>query len=193
MARSTLSNSVMVARWAMPCSSRGSRAVRQLPVRTDEVAGVTVGITLEIILMLRLGFPELASGRDLCHHLAGPQPRRLDVGDRVVGNPLLLIAGIKNRRTIARAPIIALTVERGGIVDLEEELQHGPEARLCGIEDDLDRLGMAFVIAVSCILHRTASVANACRNHTGLLADQVLHAPETASGQNCAFRRHLML
>src|SRR4051812_50142864 len=40
-------------------------ALRQPPVRADEVAGVAIGIAVGIVLMLRLRFPEVADGRDL--------------------------------------------------------------------------------------------------------------------------------
>ena len=67
-------------------------------------------------------------------------------------------------------------------MDLEEELQHGPKAGLGGIEGDLDRFGMTFMIAVGGILHSAAGVADAGRDHARLPADQILHAPEAASG-----------
>src|ERR1700678_2315611 len=43
-----------------------------LPFWPDEMAGVAVGKLLQIILMLRLGFPEGAGGRHFSHHFAGP-------------------------------------------------------------------------------------------------------------------------
>ena len=46
---------------------------RQSPVGPDEVAGVAVRISFEVILMLGFGLPELAGLRDLRHYLAGPQ------------------------------------------------------------------------------------------------------------------------
>src|SRR6266481_5650283 len=45
--------------------------VRQLPVRPNEVTGVAVRITLQIILMLGLGLPERSDGRNLGDDLAG--------------------------------------------------------------------------------------------------------------------------
>jgi len=48
-------------------------AFRQLPVRPDEVAGVAVGNAFQVILMLRLCFPEWPRRFDFGHHTAGPQ------------------------------------------------------------------------------------------------------------------------
>src|SRR5207249_2818566 len=97
---------------ALTC--RSSPAPRQLPVWPDEVAGVAIGIALEIILMLGLGLPEFADGRDFGDHLAGPQMRCLDIGDNVFGDPLLLVSGVEDRRAIARSHVVALAIEGGG-------------------------------------------------------------------------------
>ena len=60
----------------------------------------------------------------------------------------------------------------------------------CSGRNDLDRLGMRSVISVGRVLHVAAGIADAGGDDAGLLADQVLHAPETASGEDCAFCRH---
>src|SRR3954451_25386105 len=100
--------------------------------------------------------------------------RRFDVGDRVYGDPFLLVRGVENRRAVARAPVVALTIARGGVVDLKEEFQQRPIVYRRGVESDLDRLGMAFMVAISRILHLTAGVADTGRDHARLLADEVL-------------------
>ena len=82
--------------------------------------------------MLGLGLPERARRRDLGHHLARPQSGRVDIGDRIFRDPLLLVAGVEDRRTIARAAVVALAVQRRRIVDLEEEFQQLPIADPCG-------------------------------------------------------------
>src|SRR4051794_23871003 len=58
-----------------PAAASGRRrlfAMRQLPVRPRVVAVVTVGVALEVILMLGLGLPERGRRADLGHHLARP-------------------------------------------------------------------------------------------------------------------------
>src|SRR6266436_6711511 len=48
------------------------RAARELPTRPDEVAGVPVGVLLEVVLVLRLCLPERPGRGDLGDHLARP-------------------------------------------------------------------------------------------------------------------------
>jgi hypothetical protein len=83
--------------------------------------------------------------------------------------------------------IVALPVLRGRIVDLEEELQDLAVADDLGVEDDLDPLGMGAVVAVGRVGDVAAGIAHAGRDDAGLVADQLLHPPETAARQNGAF------
>jgi hypothetical protein len=101
----------------------GLRAVGKFPARADEVTGVAVRVALEIILVLRLDFPEGPGGRQLGNDLARPETRGLDIGDRVLGDPLLPVGGVENGRPVTQADIAALPVARGRIVDLKEKFQ----------------------------------------------------------------------
>jgi len=85
---------------------------RQLPPRTDKMAGIAVGDALKVILVFRLRFPERTCGRYLRHHTSRPQPRSVDVGDRVFGDALLLVAGREDRGTVAGPGVVALAVAR---------------------------------------------------------------------------------
>src|SRR3954454_2568149 len=78
-------------------------AVRQLPVRPGEVAGVPARIALEVVRVLGLGLPEPDGLTDLGHDLAGPQARGVDVGDRVLGHLALLVARWRRSRTDSRS------------------------------------------------------------------------------------------
>ena len=69
-------------------------------------------------------------------------------------------------------------------MDLEEERQDVAERRLRGVEDDLDRLGVAGVVAVGRVVVLAAGVADAGVEHAGLAADEVLHAPEAAARED---------
>jgi hypothetical protein len=50
----------------------------------------------------------------------------MDVGDGVFGNPLLLVTGIENRRSIAGPDVVALPIARTWVVNLEEEFEGLP-------------------------------------------------------------------
>src|SRR5205809_3839624 len=116
----------------------GLGPLRQDPIRADEVAGVAVGVALEVVLVLGLGLPEVAGRGDLRDDLAGPAAGCFDVRDRLLGDLPLLVVGVEDRRPIARPDVVALTVQRGRIMDLEEELEHVAVGGPFGIEDDLD-------------------------------------------------------
>jgi hypothetical protein len=95
-------------------------------------------------------------------------------------------AGVKDRRPVAGADVVALAVAGGGIVDLEEEFQQVAKTDDAGIEHDFDRLGMVAMVAVGRILDLPA--ATRVEITPGLQADQILHSPETAAGENGAVR-----
>src|SRR5450830_85631 len=152
------------------------------------MAGVAVRKALQIVLMLRLGLPERTCRGQFGDHFAWPQPRRVDVGDGVFGHGLLLCIRIKNCRTVTGAEVVALAVRGARVVDLEEEFQDLAVAEHGRIEADLDRLGMAAVVTVGCIIDIAAAVADAGGQHSRHLADQVLHAPEATAGQDGLFR-----
>src|SRR5437016_224911 len=164
--------------------SRCRGAVRELPVWAYEMARIAVGVPLEVVLVLRLRLPEGPGGRDLGDDLPRPQRGGLDVCDGVLGGPLLGIAGVEDGRPVAGADVVALAVLGRRIVDLKEELQKIPVADDIGVEDDLDGLGVAAVVAVGRIGDVPTGVADPGRDHSGPPADEVLHSPEAASGEN---------
>src|SRR5829696_7159745 len=164
-------------------AGRGA-AVGQHPPRTREVAGVAVRVALQVVLVLRLGLPERTRRSDLGDDLAGPQPGRLDVGDGVLGDPALLLIEVEDRRAVARAEVVPLAVQRRRVVDLEEELEQLPIGGHFGVEGDLDRLGVGPVVPVGGVGDLASGVAHPRREHPWTLSDQVLHPPETPSGQD---------
>jgi hypothetical protein len=159
-------------------------AVRQLPAGPREVAGVAVGEALEVVLVLRLGLPERDGLADLGHDLAGPDPRGLDVGDRVLRDLALLVARVEDLRPVTRADVVALAILGRRVVDLEEELEDVPVGDAVGIEDDLDGLGVAGVIPIRGVLVLAAGVADAGGEDAVFMAQQVLDAPEAASRED---------
>ena len=68
--------------------------LREHPVSAREMAGISARPLLQIILVLRLCFPEVTHGLDFGDDLAVPQSGRVDVGDRLLGDPFLLLIDI---------------------------------------------------------------------------------------------------
>jgi len=128
------------------------------------VAGVAVRAAFQVILVLGLRLPEIASGREFGHDLSRPQPWGLDVGDGVLGDAALFLARVENRRPVACASVVSLPVGRRRVVDLEEELQQVAEARLTRVERDLDRFRVRAVVAVRGVLDVAARVADPRRD-----------------------------
>jgi hypothetical protein len=154
--------------------------MRELPSLPNEMT-VAVRIALQIILMLRLGFPEGTGGREFRDDFPGPEAGGLDIRDRILGDALLLVVDIENGRPVARADVVALTVARGGIVNLEEKFQQRPVVGDVRIERDLDRFGMRAVMALGRVGDIAAALAHTRRDDTGHLPDQILHALKVAA------------
>src|SRR5204863_9965240 len=159
------------------------RPLRKNPVRADEMAGVAVGVLLEVVLMLGLGLPERARRGDFRHDLPGPAPPRLDLGNRLLGDAALFLVAVEDRRAVARPEVVALPVERRRIVDAEEELEHVAVRGALRVEDDLDRLRMAAMASVRRVRDVAAAVADSRRDHARLLPEQMLHPPEAPAGE----------
>src|SRR5215217_5424913 len=161
----------------------GGLAVWQLPARPREVAGVAVGVALEVVLVLGLGLPEGAGLADLGDDLARPQARGVDVGDRVLGDLALLVARVEDLGTVAGTDVVALAVLGRRIVDLEEELEDVSVGDALGLEDDLDRLGVTRMVSVGRVVVVPTRVSDRGRDDSIAMAQQLLCAPEAARGK----------
>ncbi len=135
-------------------------SARKLPVRPNEMASVTIRIVLQIVLMLRLGFPKSTRGRDFSHHFTGPNPRRVDIGDGVTCNSFLFVACVENGGTITGSPVVALAIQCGRVMNLKEEFQQRPVTELVRIEDDFNCLGMSAVMTVGRIGYVATRIAD---------------------------------
>src|ERR671912_98689 len=160
----------------------------QFPARAREVAGIAARVVLEIVLVLRLGDPEFAGGRDLRHDPAWPQAGGVDIVDCPECPGTLRLGDIEDLRAIRASDIVALTIQRGRIVDLEEELQKVAIAGTCRVELDLDGLGVRSMVAIRRVRHIPARVPDPCVDYAGQLANQVLHAPEAAARKDGTFK-----
>src|SRR5262245_37629569 len=77
-------------------------------------------------------------------------------------------------------------------MDLEEELQKLPIGELRRVEHHFDRFRVRTVVAVRGIRYVAAAVAHPRGGDARQFADQILHSPEAAAGEDRRFRvRHL--
>ena len=110
--------------------------------------------------MLGLGLPKRSGGCHLGDSLARPKAGSIDIGDGIFRDPLLLVAGIEDSRPVARSPVVALTVQRRGIMDLEKEFQQLSIADGLRIKGNLDGLRVIAVVAIRRVWHHAAGVAH---------------------------------
>lgn len=83
-------------------------AFRKHPVGSEEVTGIAVRSLLQIILMLRFGFPKRADWFNLGDYFALPKPGGIHIGDGVLGDVLLLFIDIIDARPVGQPTIVAL-------------------------------------------------------------------------------------
>ena len=156
------------------------------PVGTRKVTGVPLWSLFEIILMLRLGFPECSDGLYLRHDLGLPKAGRIHVGYGFIGDVLLIVVDVVDRRSIRAPNITTLTIGRRRVVDLKEILEYAPITRFCRIEDDLDSFCMITMVAIGGVRSVTTGITDAGRENPRKLSDQVLHAPKAPAGKYSA-------
>jgi hypothetical protein len=167
--------------------SRHGGSAGQFPARTDEVTGVAIGIALQVVLVLGFRLPEFTSGSDFRYNPARPKARSVDVGDRVLCEATLLIVGVEDRRAVAHAYIVTLTIAGRRVMYLEKEFQEISETGLVGIEYDLDRFGVRAVIPIGGVLDVATRIAHPGGHYARQPPDELLHAPKTAASQNRTF------
>jgi hypothetical protein len=138
--------------------------------------------------VLRLGLPEFTGGRDLRHNTAWSQAGGVDIVDRPQCLLTLRLEDIENLRAVRSPDIVALAMQRGRIVNPEEELQEVAIADALRVELDLDGLGVRPMVAIGRVRHIAARVSDTCVDYAGQLTDQVLHAPEATSGKHGTFK-----
>src|SRR5215207_497621 len=116
--------------WVMICSLVSALQARQIAFarlghlrRDDHLAVWLVGILLEVILVVRLGWVEPVQRFDLGDEPVPPGARAVDFGDHFPGHALLLGRLVEDRRAILRPDISALSIEGRRIVDREEHFE----------------------------------------------------------------------
>src|SRR5207237_5305040 len=86
----------------------------------EEVAGVSAGVLLQVLLMIVLRRPERAGGNDLGDDFPFPLPRARHLILHALGDLSLLLVVVEDRGAVLGADVVALAVERRRVVHAEE-------------------------------------------------------------------------
>ena len=115
---------------------------------------------------------------------AVPDFLSLDLSHDFTRNLLLFGGMIEDRRSVLRADVVSLAVERGGVVDREKYFEQFAEGRNGGIEGDLNHFGVTRRAATDLLVGRvglgTAHVARHDLQDTLHFKVDRLETPEAA-------------
>lgn len=112
--------------------------------------------------MVFLSSPPLSSRRNLGHDAALP-PLLVGLFRNLARNLLLLRVMEVDRRTVLRAGIGTLLVQRRGIVRLVEELEELCVRDLCGVKNDLRGFSICVAVSNSNRLWEVKTYGRSCR------------------------------
>ena len=137
----------------------------QLPVRTNEVAGIAVKDPLEIVLVFRFRFPEIA-GRRTSRNDAAPAKSRTHRHRLSFLRPYD-VARHSCRRSRNGSSCRGRCLGDSSVVGSwiwKKNSSRSRIGRLVGVEDDLDRLSVGAMISVGRIGHVATGIADSGRN-----------------------------
>src|SRR5688572_17865785 len=124
------------------------------------MAGVPAGMLAQVVLVVILGTVPGGCGLDTRGDWPLPTPRRADTRDDAFRDGPLLFGLREDRRAVLRPRIVALAVERRGIVQAEEPaLEQLLEAEHRRVEGHADRLGVAGFAVVRVVVGRVLEPA----------------------------------
>src|SRR5689334_10642887 len=135
--------------WLLLAISRFFQSIKKrLPRLRDfrcdhDLAVRLIRVPRVVRLVILLSRIEDRKGNELSDDWIVPRLVLLELGDRVLGRLLLLRRVIQNHRSILRSDVVALSIERGRIVDREEDTQKIAERNNRRIERHLHDLGVA--------------------------------------------------
>src|SRR5215212_5619534 len=153
----------------------------------DHLAVRLEPVVAEVVLVVVLGDVELVEGRDLGHDGVVPDPLRLQVGDHLFRNALLLFVVVEDHGPVLRPHVRPLTVEGRRVVDGEVNLQDVPVRDFVGVERDLYDLGVSRRLGANLPVGRVGNVTPRVPGLDLLHAPQLLvdrlQAPEAAASE----------
>src|SRR5207244_8502171 len=157
-------------------------------LRGDDGAAVTRrGVLAEVVLMVLLGSVEGLQRRDFGHDRPVPNSGLVDLSDDLPRRLFLLRRGVEDRGSILGADVATLSIQRGRIVDGEEDPQDVRERDDAWVERNLHGLGVARRVRadglVGGVREPTAGISNLHFLDAAELLEHRLKAPETSAGE----------
>ena len=154
----------------------------------DELAVPLVWIAREVLLMIIFSRIEGLERRKLCDDGVEEELFGGKLRDNFFRLSLLLSGGVENSRAVLGAHICALAVERGRVVDGEEDVQNISKRDGGGVEGDSDHLGMPCGAAANLFIGGVRTfAAGIARDNVCDAPDLVIdrfEAPETSAGKH---------
>jgi hypothetical protein len=117
-------------------------------------------MTIQIVLMLWLGQPKRARGKDRCYNGARPHAGGVYRSNRLYGDASLKLCRVKDCRSVAGAAFVTLPVQSRRVVDLEKERQKASIPWLFRIKINFEGLRVRANVAVSGIGSVAPTVAD---------------------------------
>ena len=147
-----------------------------------------VGVVEGVVLVVAFGVVEAQERGELSDDRLGKDMGRVKLRDVGHADLALVFAGIKDRRAIGCADVIALAVELGGVVgDGEEDAQKLAVGDLRGVVDDAHRFGVAGGLGGDLCVGRgrgrAAGVTGGGGEHALDALEDRLRPPEASSGE----------
>lgn len=140
------------------------------------------------MLVIFLGGVENVEGKQLGDDGTGPEMRLAHFAEDSFGLGLLGSVGVKNGGTVLTADIRALTVEGGGVVYGEKDVQQVRVGDHSRVEGDADALGMAGQAGADLLIGRRGTMSAGIAGDDGADAAHLLEdgfkTPETSTGEN---------
>ena len=148
-----------------------------------------VGIFERVVLVVVLGAVEGFERDDLGDDFVLPGVGGIELRDVGFGDALLIVVGVEDGGAVGGADVGALAVERGGVVDGEEDAEELAVGEARGIVDDFDGLGVVGGFGADVVVvggaGGAAGVAGGGGDDAFDALEDGLRAPETAAGEDC--------
>ena len=173
----------------------GSAYYSLLPIPCSLYVAARLPALFQIALVVIFGAPEGLGGFDFGHNTFGLEAAfGGELLDLSAGLCFLLGGVEEDGGAVLRAPVRALAVECGGVVEGEEGVEKLFEADAVGVEVEFDDLGVAGLVGADVLVGGAVELAALIPDGSGGYARNGgkgrFNSPETAGAEGCFFLAH---